>query len=112
MAGGMTGQAPLFERFTLGDSRTLRGWNKYDIAPLGGDRLIYSSVEYRYRGLTLFFDAGSVWDTADQRRFRVSTGFGLHAGPAFVVVGFPLNTDHVTAITALGLRVPGLGARW
>jgi hypothetical protein len=112
MAGGITGQAPLFERFTLGDSRTLRGWNKYDIAPLGGDRLIYSSFEYRYRGLAMFFDAGSVWDAADQRRFRVSTGFGLHAGPAFVVVGFPLNTDHVTAITALGLRVPGLGARW
>ena len=26
MAGGITGQAPLFERFTLGDSTTLRGW--------------------------------------------------------------------------------------
>ena len=26
-------QAPLFERFTLGDSSTLRGWNKFDIAP-------------------------------------------------------------------------------
>lgn len=112
MAGGITGDAPLFERFTLGDSRTLRGWNKYDIAPLGGDRLIYSSIEYRYRGLALFLDAGSVWDTDAERRFRVSSGFGLHAGPAFVEVGFPLNTENVTAMVSLGLRVSGVGLRW
>ncbi len=30
MAGGITGDAPLFERFTLGDSKTLRGWDKYE----------------------------------------------------------------------------------
>ena len=29
MAGGISGDAPLFERFSLGDSRTLRGWDKY-----------------------------------------------------------------------------------
>jgi len=112
MAGGITGDPPLFERFTVGDSRTLRGWNKYDLAPAGGTRLIYSSVEYRYRGLALFLDAGSVWDTETERRVRVSTGFGFHAGPAFLTVGFPLNTDSVTAIVALGLRVPGVGVQW
>jgi hypothetical protein len=112
MAGGITGDAPIFERFTLGDSRTLRGWNKYDIAPVGGDRLIYSSLEYRYRGLALFLDSGSVWDAEAERRVRVSTGFGFHAGPAFLTVGFPLNTDDVTAVVALGLRVPGVGAQW
>jgi hypothetical protein len=42
----------------------------------------------------------------------VSTGFGFHAGPAFIVVGFPLNTDKLTAIVALGLRIPGVGTRW
>ena len=47
MAGGITGEAPLFERFTLGDSSTLRGWDKYDIAPAGGDRVGHLSVEYR-----------------------------------------------------------------
>jgi hypothetical protein len=112
MAGGISGNAPLFERFTLGDSRTLRGWNKYDIAPLGGDRMFYSSVEYRYRGLALFLDTGSVWDSGAERRVRVSSGFGFHAGPAFLTVGFPLNTDDVTATVALGLRVQGIGARW
>jgi hypothetical protein len=112
MVGGITGEAPLFERFTLGDSRTLRGWNKYDIAPVGGNRMLYSSIEYRYRGLALFLDTGSVWDTDAERRFRVSTGFGFHAGPAFLVVGFPLNSDNVTAMVALGLRVPGVGVQW
>ena len=96
MAGGITGHAPLFERFTLGDSTTLRGWDKYDIAPAGGDRMFYSSIEYRYTGLALFLDVGSVWDANTERQVRVSTGFGFHAGPAFLVVGFPLNTDNLT----------------
>jgi hypothetical protein len=112
MAGGITGRAPLFERFTLGDSRTLRGWNKYDIAPAGGDRVAYSSIEYRYTGLALFLDIGSVWDANSERQVRVSTGFGFYGGPAFLVVGFPLNTDNLGAIVSIGLRIPGLGIRW
>jgi len=112
MAGGITGHPPLFERFTLGDSKTLRGWDKYDIAPVGGDRMVYSSIEYRYTGLALFLDIGSVWDANSERSVRVSTGFGFHAGPAFLVVGFPLNTDDLTAVVALGLRIPGAGIRW
>jgi hypothetical protein len=112
MAGEITGHAPLFERFTLGDSTTLRGWDKYDIAPAGGDRMIYSSIEYRYTGLALFFDIGSVWDANSEAHVRLSTGFGFHAGPAFLAVGVPLNTDNLTAIVTLGLRIPGVGIRW
>jgi hypothetical protein len=112
MAGGITGHPPLFERFTLGDSKTLRGWDKYEIAPAGGDRVIYSSVEYRYTGLALFLDIGSVWNANTERRVRASTGFGFHAGPAFLVVGFPLNTDDLTAVVTFGLRIQGVGIRW
>ena len=112
MAGAITGRAPLFERFTLGDSATLRGWDKYEIAPTGGDRVIYSSIDYRYTGLGLFLDIGSVWDENSERRVRVSTGFGFHAGPAFFVVGFPLNTNNLSAIFTMGLRLPGAGIRW
>ncbi len=112
MAGGITGHAPLFERFALGDSLTLRGWDKYEISPAGGDRMVYSSVEYRYTGVSLFLDVGSVWDANTERKVRVSTGFGFHAGPAFLVVGIPLNTDNLTAVLALGLRIPGVGPRW
>jgi hypothetical protein len=112
MAGGITGAAPLFERFTLGDSKTLRGWDKYEIAPAGGDRVIYSSFEYRYTGFALFLDVGSVWDANTERQVRVSAGFGFHGGPAFLTVGFPLNTDNVTAMLAVGLKIPGVGLRW
>ena len=112
IAGGITGDAPLFERFTLGDSTTLRGWDKYDIAPAGADRMFHSSIEYRYTGLALFLDVGSVWDAGTERRIRVSAGFGLHAGPAFLVVGFPLNTENLSAVVTMGLRVSGLGIRW
>lgn len=112
MAGGLTGTAPLFERFTLGDSITLRGWDKYDIAPAGADRMFHTSIEYRYTGVALFLDVGSVWDAGSERQVRVSTGFGLHAGPAFLVVGFPLNTDNLTPVVTLGLRFRGLGLRW
>jgi hypothetical protein len=112
MAGSITGDPPLFERFTLGDSTTLRGWNKYDIAPAGAERLVYSSIEYRYTGLALFVDVGSVWDVATERRVRVSTGFGLHAGPAFLLVGFPLNTANLSAVFTMGLRISGVGIRW
>jgi hypothetical protein len=107
MAGGITGDAPLFERFALGDSTSLRGWDKYDIAPAGGDRMVHASVEYGFRGLAVFLDVGSVWDEGSERQVRVSTGFGFHAGPAFLTVGFPLNTDNLSAVIALGLRFQG-----
>ena len=112
MAGGITGNAPLFERFTLGDSTTLRGWDKNEISPVGGNRMFYSSVEYRYTGLAIFLDVGSVWDANRERKVRVSTGLGFHGGPAFLTVGFPLNTDNFTAVVALGLRISGVGIRW
>src|SRR5581483_8081560 len=39
MGGMITGQAPLFERFVLGNSTTLRGWNKFELDPYGGNRM-------------------------------------------------------------------------
>ncbi len=61
-AAASPAQAPLFERFTLGDSATLRGWNKFELAPIGGNRVFHQSLEYRFHGAALFLDAGSVWD--------------------------------------------------
>jgi len=98
-AGSMNGNAPLFERFVLGNSRTLRGWNKFDIDPLGGSRMIYGSTSYRYRVLEVFYDTGSVWDRKENAVVRNSVGcsllFGsLRDGLAFTV-GFPLRDGHV-----------------
>jgi hypothetical protein len=104
MAGRIEGDAPLFERFTLGDSRTLRGWDKYDISPAGGDRMFHASLEYRFRSAMLFVDAGSVWNAGDDRRIHFSTGGGFNHGPVFLTVGFPLNTDDVRAVLTMGFR--------
>jgi outer membrane protein assembly factor BamA len=102
--GGITGTAPLFERFTLGDTSTLRGWNKYDIAPVGGDRVFHSSLEYRYRNAGIFLDSGSVWTTGTDQRIRFSTGFGMQGDNAFVTLAFPLDTDNVSATFMMGVR--------
>ena len=104
MFGSVTGSAPMFERFSLGDSRTLRGWDKWDIAPAGGDRMFHTSVEYRYRVLALFLDSGSVWDKGTNRQIRFSTGFGFTPGPGFFMIGFPLNTDDFRAVFTMGVR--------
>jgi len=111
LVGGIDGTAPLFERFSLGDSRTLRGWNKYDIAPAGGDRVFHTSLEYRYRGFALFLDSGTVWDTGVDKRVRVAAGFGFHSDPFFMTLGFPLNTDDVRAVFTTGVRFGGIGMR-
>ena len=103
--GGIAGEAPLFERFSLGDSRTLRGWDKYDIAPAGGDRVVHASVDYRYRVFALFFDSGSVWNTGSDRKVRFSTGFGVTTGPVFMMVGFPINTEEFRAVFIVGFRL-------
>jgi hypothetical protein len=104
MAGGLSGIAPLFERFTLGDSTTLRGWDKYDIGPVGGNRVGHASIEYRNRGVAFFLDGGSVWNAPGSSQPRFSTGFGLHSDNVFATVAFPLNTPDVRATFMAGVR--------
>jgi hypothetical protein len=78
MGGKITGNAPLFERITLGNSRTLRGWNKYDISPLGGNRAWHTSAAYEFSGVVgVFFDQGAIWDDGAARKTRRSVGLTL-----------------------------------
>jgi outer membrane protein assembly factor BamA len=100
---------PGYERFSLGDSRTLRGWNKYDIAPAGGDRMFHASLEYRYDLLALFLDSGSVWNDGTARQARFSTGVTYQPGPLFFTLGFPLNTDELRAVFTMGFRISSFG---
>jgi hypothetical protein len=104
IGGGITGDAPLFERFTLGDSTTLRGWNKFEVAPIGGNRVFHQSLEYRFHGAALFLDAGSVWTQGGERELRTSTGFGFHVDHFFATVAFPLNAANSGATFMMGVR--------
>ncbi len=102
--GRITGRAPLFERFALGDTSTLRGWNKFAIAPAGGDHVFHQSLEYRFYGAALFLDTGSVWDGGTDKRMRVSTGFGFQTDHAFATVAFPLSAPGSGATFMMGVR--------
>jgi hypothetical protein len=103
--GHLSGQAPLFERFSLGDTSTLRGWNKLDIAPIGGARMWHQSIEYSFRDFAYFLDTGSVWDKGRDARVRLSTGVGYHHDPVFVTFAVPLNADDVGLKFMIGIRL-------
>lgn len=110
-AGTMSGRAPLYERFALGNTSTLRGWSKYDVAPLGGDRMAHGSVEYAHKfsgnlAMAFFYDAGSVWDSGASAVARNAAGCGLrvpHDGFYFYV-GFPIRSGHVEPLFMAGVN--------
>ncbi len=108
--GRITGDAPLFERFSLGDTMTLRGWNKFDLAPAGAARMMHHTVEYRFHHFAYFVDAGSLWAPGDEVRMKLATGVGFHADHAFLTVAFPLNADRAGVTFMMGLDWSG--RRW
>lgn len=105
-------RAPLFERFSLGNSETLRGWSKFDAFPLGGTRAVHGALEYRRRiegvWAGIFYDAGSVWDRGHPVVARHAVGFVLagHAtrDGAFLTVGVPLRSENIIPIVTVGAR--------
>ena len=108
LAGAVSGQAPLFERFALGDTRTLRGWNKFDIDPLGGSRVAHGSVGYRYRAIGVFYDTGAVWDRAEKADTKHSVGVtvasgALQDGP-YLTVAFPLRNGSFAPLFMIGMN--------
>ena len=124
LAGSISGNAPLFERFSLGDSRTLRGWNKFDIAPAGGNRVIHASLQYglgkesgnfdinghkgRFGlGFHVFYDVGAVGNSGTPIQARHSAGFGFGAPDAsrfFIELGFPIRSYRVQPTLSVGFR--------
>ena len=109
--GLIYGNAPLFERFVLGNSYMLRGWNRYELDPLGGNRLAYGTVTYGYHIMRVFYDTGSVWDQGRSPELRqsagvgVSSGFGrLQRGAFLLAVAFPLRQSHVDPVLIAGMN--------
>ncbi|HEY3383114.1 MAG TPA: BamA/TamA family outer membrane protein [Vicinamibacterales bacterium] len=103
--GHLSGRAPLFERFSIGNATTLRGWDKFDVAPLGGSRLAYGSLEYRYRPFQVFYDFGSVWEPSQGVDVKHSVGVGLAwKNGFFMSLGIPLRFHGVTPAFMFGFR--------
>jgi hypothetical protein len=105
VAGAIAGNAPLFERFVLGNSTTLRGWSKYDLVPLGGDRVVHNSVEYRYRAFMVFYDAGAVWLTGRKAAPKHSAGAGVHIGDLAFLIAFPIRNGRMEPVFIAGLNL-------
>ena len=103
-AGCISGRAPLFERFALGNSKTLRGWNMYGLDPLGGSRMIHNSAEYRYGNFQIFYDSGAVWDSGETPALRHSAGVGLRQGVFSLAVAFPLREGRIDPIFMVGMN--------
>jgi outer membrane protein insertion porin family len=116
---GDTTMVPYTERFFLGGSRTLRGFDRRGVGPnrgnntLGGETALWGTFEYRYPlysvtepgtyrqketfRLTLFTDAGvlgvDAWNI-DPNEVRWTYGFGLGMVQPFPVslnFGFPIK---------------------
>jgi len=101
--GYITGQAPLSDRFVLGNTEYLRGWNKYEIDPLGGNRAIHNAVEYHYGPFQAFYDAGAIWDESQPIVARHSVGIGLRESIFSVAVAIPIRSGHVEPIFMMGI---------
>jgi hemolysin activation/secretion protein len=111
VAGVIYGQAPLFERFVLGNSSTLRGWNKYDLDPLGGNRMVHGSVTYGYHIMRVFYDTGAIWDEKTTPEAKHSVGVGVSSGlgifqkGAFLLaVAFPLRQGRMDPVFIAGMN--------
>ncbi len=104
LAGGIQGQAPLYERFVLGNAGMLRGWNRFDLDPTGGSNVIYGSVQYTYRWYQVFYDTGAVWDVPREREQRQSVGVGFKKEGFQLAVAYPLHAMHPLPIFFAGMN--------
>jgi hypothetical protein len=99
--GSISGTPPLFERFALGNSCSLRGWNKLDVSPLGGTQFAHGTLEYRYRYFRAFYDVGTEWDGNSYSPVRHGIGFGILNWPfksMTVSLAFPIRSHSANPV--------------
>jgi hypothetical protein len=108
LAGSIVGTAPLFERFVLGSSSTLRGWDRYEIDPLGGSRVIHNELTYGYRlgqgTVEGFYDSGALWETGRTAKLRHSLGVGYKQGIFVLSMAFPIRNGRVEPVFMAGMN--------
>ena len=104
------GAVPFFKRYFLGGAQNLRGWGRFEVAPLsgaglpiGGHTFMNVSTEVRFPvwgnvGAVLFLDGGNVWSgpwdfNLNDLRYNVGPGlrYNTPIGPIRADVGYQLN---------------------
>jgi hypothetical protein len=106
LAGNVNGNAPFYERLVLGNMETLRGWNKFDVNPLGSSRVVHGSIDYSYHAFLLFYDTGAAWEDGVRPEQKQSLGVGLRSsdGDVQLAVGFPVRTGHANPVVYFGFN--------
>jgi hypothetical protein len=108
IGGTIAGNAPLFDRFVLGTSSTLLGWNRFQIDPLGGTRVVHNEFTYGYRigegTLEVIYDAGALWQSDRGALLRHSVGFGYKQGIFVLATGFPIREGRMEPVFMAGMN--------
>jgi len=121
---------PFFKRYFLGGSSSLRGWGRFEVAPLteeglpiGGYTMFESSGELRLTpgvnsalGIVGFMDVGNVWDRS-WRVYLNDLRADIGVGARYRTPVGPLRFDFAYQLTpnsALSVEggVPGAYRRW
>jgi outer membrane protein assembly complex protein YaeT len=108
--GPVEANVPFYKRFYLGGASSIRGWGRYEIAPLsgfgfpiGGHTMLEGSSEVRMPlwgrlGAVAFVDFGNVWAAPwdiDVKDLRYAVGPGIRyvtpIGPVRADLGYQLN---------------------
>lgn len=117
-SGNTATDVPFFKRYFLGGATSLRGWGRFEVAPLtsqglpiGGFSMLESSGEVRWTpgngafGIVGFMDAGNVWRESwrlDPTDLRSDIGVGLRyqtpVGPVRLDVAYQLTPDDALVI--------------
>jgi outer membrane protein assembly complex protein YaeT len=109
-AGDLERNVPFYKRYFLGGATNLRGWGRFDVAPLsgsglplGGHSFTNFSLEIRAPiwnklGGVIFVDGGNVWSrqwdfNLNDMRYDVGPGlrYNTPIGPIRADLGFQLN---------------------
>jgi hypothetical protein len=112
LAGFISGNAPLYERFVVGTSSLLRGWSRSEIDPLGGNRILHNSVDYSFRmnswekpsSFVVFYDAGILWNQGQSAPVRTSIGVGYRQSIFNLALAFPFREGRVEPVLMVGMN--------
>jgi outer membrane protein assembly complex protein YaeT len=113
---------PFFKRYFLGGANSLRGWGRFEVAPLtpaglpiGGFSMLESSGEIRFSpeksafGVVAFVDAGNVWNKS-WRVFPNDLRSDIGAGLRYRTVVGPIRLDIAYQLTPdVDLVIKGVG---
>ena len=97
----------MIERFALGSIDTLRGWNKYEISPLGGNRMARASITYNHKYGAVFYDNGAVWNGGQPKVLRKSVGGNVYLG---TLLNLPKPFALILNIVRPGIGIPITGS--